>query len=132
MLETRTMARKRLFGSAYRNSIGNFTVSVYLLTVSGIDRLRALWKPLHYNQNVSKRFAILSSIVCWILAIFVSVLPTFVNGFSYGINADGQILFKGAMGHTLYLIMVFPPLFATWTISVSIYLITRKTFEEIQ
>ena len=42
MLETITIARNRLFGSAYRNTIGfftnvSFTVSDYLLTVSGID-----------------------------------------------------------------------------------------------
>ena len=94
MLETITMAKNRLFASVYRNTIGfftnvSFTVSIYLLTVSGIDRLRALCKPLHYNQDVSKRFAISSSIACWILAIFASVLPTFINGFSYQINANG-------------------------------------------
>ena len=134
ILETITMAKNRLFPSAYRNSIGfftnvSFTISVYLLTVSGIDRLQALWKPLHYNQNVAKRFAILSSIVCWILAIFVSVLPTFINGFSNEINANGYTLFRETMALILYLVMVFPPLFATWIISVSIYLITRKTFD---
>ena len=41
------MAKNRLFVSVYRNSIGfytnvSFTVSVYLLTVSEIDRLQAL------------------------------------------------------------------------------------------
>ena len=137
MLETITMAKNRLFPSAYRNSIGfftnvSFTVSIYLLTVSGIDRLRSLWKPLHYNQNVSKRFAVLSSIACWILAIFVSVLPTFINGFSYEINANGYTLFRETMALILYLIMIFPPLFATWIISVLTYLITRKTFDRFR
>ena len=47
ILETITMAKNRLFVSVYRNIIGffanvSFTVSVYLLTVSGIDRLQAL------------------------------------------------------------------------------------------
>ena len=137
MLETRAMAKNRLFGSVYRNSIGfftnvSFTVSIYLLTASGIDRLRALWKPLHYNQNVAKRFAIISLIVCWILAIFVSFLPAFVHGFSYEIITNSYILFKGKIARILYLTITFPPLFATWIISVSIYLITRKIFDRVK
>ena len=137
MLETMTMAKNRLFGSVYRNSIGfftnvSFTVSIYLLTASGIDRLRALWKPLHYNQNVAKRFAIISLIVCWILAIFVSFLPAFVRGFSYEITTNSYVSYRGRMARILYLTMTFFPLVATWIISVSIYLITRKTFNRVK
>ena len=132
MLETISMAKNRLFASVYKNSIGfftniSYTVSIYLLTVSSIDRLRALLKPLQYNQNVAKRFAISSSIVCWMLAIFVSVLPIFVNDFSYEINDIGYALFKEKS--TLYLIIIILPLVATWIISVSIYLISRKLFD---
>ena len=134
MLETITMAKNRLFTSVYKNSIGffttvSFTVSIYLLTVSSIDRLRALLKPLHYNQNVAKRFAISSSIVCWMLAIFVSLLPIFLNNFSYEINDIGYALFKEKIAFTLYLIIIILPLVATWIISVSIYLISRKLFD---
>ena len=80
--ETTKTAGKNSFLLFYKNTIRffttvSYTVSIYLLTASGIDRLRAFSKPLHYNQDVAKRFAILSSIVCWILAIFVSVLPIF-------------------------------------------------------
>ena len=86
MLKTITVARNRRFSLVYKNRIGFFTnvsitASIYLLTVSGIDRLLSLVKPLYCNQNVAKRFATSNSIVCWILAIFVSVLPTFVSGF---------------------------------------------------
>ena len=93
MLKTIIMAENKLFSLVYRNSIGfltnaSYTVSIYLLTASGIDRLRAFSKPLHYNQDVAKRFAILSSIVCWILAIFVSVLPIFVNNLFYTITLN--------------------------------------------
>ena len=136
MLETIIMVKNKLFSSVYKNTIGFFTnasvtVSVYLLTVSGIDRLRALLKPLHYNQNVAKRFAILSSIVCWILAIFVSILPTFVNDFSYHITSGSFVLFKETtMTTILYLVIIIFPLFATWIISVSTYLISRKTFDK--
>ena len=134
MLETIPTAKNRLFNSVYKNSIGfftnvSYTVSIYLLTVSSIDRLRALSKPLHYNQNVAKRFAISSSFVCWMLAIFVSVLPTFVKDFSYDISVCGFALFKKEIASTLYLIIITPPLVATWIISVSIYLITRKVFD---
>ena len=95
--------------------------------VSGFDRLRALSKPLHYNQNFAKRFPNLSSIVCWILAIFVLVSPTFVNNLSYHITSGSFVLFKVTkMTTTLYSVMIFVPLFATWIISVSTYLITRK------
>ena len=86
MLKTITVARNRLFSLVYKNKIEFFTnvsitASIYLLTVSGIDRLLPLVKPLYYNQNVAKRFATSSLIVCWILGIFVSVLPTFISGF---------------------------------------------------
>ena len=133
MLETTSMAKNRLFASAYRNSIGfftnvSYTVSIYLLTLSSIDRLRALLKPLHYNQNVAKRFAISSSIVCWILAIFVSVLPTFVKSLPYEIDVSGYILLNENIRSTLYL-MIILPLVATWIISISIYLITKKIFD---
>ena len=61
MLETNRMARHKLYSLVYKNTIGffttaSYTVSIYLLTVSGI--LRAFSKPLHYNQDVAKRFAI--------------------------------------------------------------------------
>ena len=135
MLETITMTENRLFASVYRNSIGvfttvSFTVSINLLTVSSIDRLRALLKPLHYNQNVAKRFAISSSIFCWMLAIFVSLLPIFINGFSYKVSVSGYVLFQKEIAFILYLIMIILPLVATWIISVSIYLITQKVFEK--
>ena len=90
-LESITIVPFKLFSLVYRNIIGFFTnacyiVSIYLLAASGIDRLRAFLKPLHYNQDVAKRFAILSSIVCWILAMFFSVLPFFVNDLFYAIT----------------------------------------------
>ena len=135
MLETIKMARYKLFSLVYRNSNGFFTtasfaVSIYLLTASGFDQLQALLKPLHYNQYVAKRFAILSSIVCWILAMFVSVLPIFVHGFSYTITSSSFVLFKiTTMTTILYLVIIILPLVATWIISFSTYLITRKTFK---
>ena len=135
-LETITMAENKLFSLVYRNIIGfltnaSFTVSIYLLTVSGIDRLRALSKPLHYNQDVAKRFAISSSILCWAVAIFVSVLPTFVNDLSYNILFSSFVLFKAtAMTITLYSVMIIFPLVTNWIISVSTYLISRKTFDK--
>ena len=134
MLETITMAKNRIFPLIYKNSIGvftsaSFTASIYLLTVSGIDRLRAFWKPLHYNQNVAKHFAILSSIICWILAIFVSVLPTFVGGLSYQIIVSSPALFSGKAAITLYLVIINLPLIAAWIISVLTYLINRKALD---
>ena len=134
MFETITMAENRFFLSVYQKSMGfvkstSFTASIYLLTVSGIDRLQALLKPLHYNQNVAKRFAILSSIICWILAIFVSVLPTFVNGLSYKTTVGGFVLLGGEISLTLYLIEIIIPLIATWIITVSLHRISQKTFD---
>ena len=133
MLEIITMTKNKLYSLVYKNSNGIFTnvcctVSIYLLTVSGIDRLRAFLKQLHYNQDVAKRFAILSSIVCWILAIFVSVLPIFINDLSYVITLNTFILLFGRMVFTLYLAMTFLPLVATWIISSLIYIITRRAF----
>ena len=133
--ETTKTAGKNVFLLVYKNTIGffttvSYTVSIYLLTVSGIDRLRAFSKPLHYNQDVAKRFAILSSIVCWILAIFVSVLPIFVNGLSYKISFNAFVLFKGKMAFFLYLVMMILPLVATWIILGLIYIITRRALNK--
>ena len=133
-LETTTIAKNKLFSLVYRIIIGIFTnasltVSIYLLTASGIDRLRAVLKPLHYNQNVAKRFAISSSIICWILAIFVSVLPTFVNDLSYDFSSSFVFFKVTTMTVILYSVMIIFPLFATWIISVSTYLVTKKTFD---
>ena len=134
MFETIAMAENRFFPLVYKNSIGFFkntslTASIYLLTVSGIDRLRALLKPLHYNQNVAKRFAILGAIICWILAIFFSVLPIFVNGLSYKTSVGGFVLLSGEMSPTLYLIEIIIPLIAAWIITVLLYRISQKTFD---
>ena len=135
MLETNTMARHKLYSLFYKNTIGffttvSYTVSIYLLTASGIDRLRAFSKPLHYNQDVAKRFAILSSIVCWILAIFVSVLPIFVNDLSYTITYNIFVVFSGRMAFILYLVMMISPLVANWIISSLIYIITRRALDK--
>ena len=137
MLKTITVARNRLFSLVYKNSIGFFTnvsitASIYLLTASGIDQLLSLVKPSYYNQNVAKRFAISSSIVCWILAIFVSAIPTFVSGLSYQIAVSNSVLFLGAAAVTLYLVMIILPLVATWIILVCIFLIGRKVFGRIK
>ena len=134
-LETSTIVPFKLFFLVYKNTIGFFTtasfiVSIYLLTVSGIDRLRAFSKPLHYNQDVAKRFAILSSIVCWILAMFFSVLPFFVNDLSYTITSNIFVVLAGRMAFTLYLIMIILPLVATWIISGLIYIITRRALNK--
>ena len=134
MLETTMMINKKLHSLVYKNTFGFFTntsviVSMYLLTVSGIDRLQALLKPLHYNQDVAKRFAISSAIVCWILAIFVSVLPIFVNSLFYGITAGGSAISVGTIAYTWYLIEIIIPLVVTWIISVSTHLISRKAFD---
>ena len=135
MLETNTMARYKLYSLVYKNIIGffttaSYTVSIYLLTASGIDRLQAFSKPLHYNQDVAKRFAILSSIVCWILAMFVSVLPIFVNDLSYAITSNIFVVFTGRMAFILYLVMMILPLIATWIISSLIYIITRRALNK--
>ena len=58
----------------------------FLLTISETNQLGALLKPFQYSQDVAKRFAISSLIACWILAIFLSVLPTFINGFFLSIH----------------------------------------------
>ena len=133
MLETTAMAENRIFPLVYKNSIGFFTalsllVSIYLLTVSGIDRLLALSKPLQFNQIVAKRFAISSSILCWCLAIFLSTLPFFVDNLYYNIFVSAFTTFRGNLASTLCLIIFVFPLLATWIISVSICLISRKTF----
>ena len=135
MLKTNIMALNEFDSLFHTDTIGffttvSYTVSIYLLTASGIDRLRAFSKPLHYNQDVAKRFAILSSIVCWILAIFVSVLPIFVNNLSYAISSNVFVIYIGRMAFILYLVKIILPLVGTWIISSLIYIITRRALDK--
>ena len=134
MLETTEMAQNRVFPLFYQNIIGFFTtlsltVSFYILTVSGIDRLRALSKPLLYNLNVAKRFAISISVVCWVLAIFFSIFPMFVNSLYYKITSASFVTMRGYPSVYVYLIEAIIPLVATWIISVYLYLIARKVLD---
>ena len=131
MLETNEVAINRIFPSAFKNTIGLFatvsiTVSVYLLIASGIDRLLALSKPLRYNQDFAKRFAISSSLICWFLAILLSILPIFVSGSFYTIIGFSFIGIFGDTSFIFHFVQIGVPLFATWIISFSTYLVSRK------
>ena len=133
MLETTRMVENRIFPLVYKNTIGYFTnmciiVSIYLLTVSGIDRLRALLMPLHYNQIVAKRFAWLSTIFCFCLAILISIVPIFLNNINYTITVMSFINIVGDEAVSFYIIEFIFPLLATWIISALTYLTARKTF----
>ena len=135
-LETRIMVINRIFPLNYLNSIGFFTTvslttSVYLLTFSGIDRLRALLQPLLYNQLVAKRFAISTSIICWLLAIFFSILPTFFDNLSYVIVASSFVTLGGTIALIVYVVQFFLPLLTIWIISIAIYVIARKIFNKV-
>ena len=63
------------------------------------------------------------------MAIFVSVLPTFVGGLSYQITVSSPALFSGKAAITLYLVIINLPLITTWIISILTYLINRKAFD---
>ena len=132
MLQTYHMAGQELFDSTYRNSIGFFTtltltVSIYLLTVSGIDRLRAVAKPLEYPQFKAKRFAVLSSFICWIIAIILSIIPVFLSNIFYTVT-NSFVALTGQAALILYLVAFFIPLLATWIIALIMYCHSRQIF----
>ena len=135
MLETTQMEAKRLFPSSYTSSIGfittmSLTVSIYLLTVSGIDRLLAVSRPLQYRKYVATRFAMTSSIISWVLAILVSIIPIFLRDLDYIITSSSFITLGGRTALILYLIGFFFPLLATWIITAAIYVQAKKKFSK--
>ena len=132
-LESRISFVRRLFPGTFLDSIGFFTtlsltVSIYLLTVSGIDRLQAITRPIQYRQHTAKRFAIVCSVFCWVLAIIVSALPIFVNGIYYILTGSGLVTLTGLYSLILYTVGFFIPLLATWIISIAMFVQGKKSY----
>ena len=136
MLESTLMVFQQLYPPSVLNSIGFFstislTVSIYLLTVSGIDRLQAITRPVSYRQYQAKRFATLSCIFAWLGAGIVSLLPVFVSGneLVYDITGTGIVTLFGGFSLYLYAVGFFIPLIATWGIAIAMFRQGKKSFK---
>lgn len=135
MLETYQKPGNRFFSSAYVNAIGvvgtlSLTVSIYLLTVSGIDRLRAISQPLSYSQETARRFALISSFLCWVIALLLSFMPFFVDNLTYIITSSSFTLLTGQNALIIYFVGLILPLFVTWVLTGVIYNEARKNFRK--
>ena len=135
MVEPREEVFQNIYPNGFLNVAGFFstlslTVSIYLLTVSGIDRLQAISRPVVYQQHVAKRFATISSIGAWVLAFAVSLLPVFINGLQYTITGTGKVTLIGQISLILYSVGFFLPLVATWIIASAMFFYSRKIFKQ--
>lgn len=133
-LESRLFSVSQVFPRAFQNSIGFFTtlsltVSIYLLTVSGVDRLQAITRPLKYRQHSARRFAITASIVCWVLSFIVSLIPIIFENIFYIITGSGLVTLTGELALILYAVAFFTPLIATWIIAIAMFVQGKKSFQ---
>ena len=134
MITSRRAVFEELFPEYVLNIIGFFsttslTVSIYLLTVSGIDRLMAITRPVAYRQYKAKVFARVSSIIAWLLAALVSSLPFYIQSMQYQITATGIVTLIGTTSLYLYIIGFFFPLVASWVVAIAMFVQTKKSFK---
>ena len=134
MVESREMVFNQIFPIEFLNFVGFFstvslTVSIYLLTVSGVDRLLAISRPVHYRQHQAKNFATISSIIAWLFAIIVGLLPVFIEGLQYNITGTGIVTLLGRISLILYAVGFFVPLIATWIIAIAMFIYSKRSFK---
>ncbi|CAK8683758.1 unnamed protein product [Clavelina lepadiformis] len=108
----------------------SFTLSIYLLAVSGIDRLIALWRPLRYAQDKAKRFAWISCLVTLALASLVSSTPFYVTSLRYAVSGSMLVTIVGASSLIVYICAFILPLIFTWSVSLAIYFVAKRNFKE--
>lgn len=134
-LETIQTSLKSRFSKIVTESFGFFTtlsltVSIYLLTASGIDRLHAVSRPFEYRQQKAIRFAIISSVFCWVLAFVLAVSPTFIKSLFYVRLENSFVMFGGRTALFVYLGGLFLPLVITWIVAVVMYFQAKKSFKQ--
>ncbi|XP_076822076.1 uncharacterized protein LOC143468631 [Clavelina lepadiformis] len=106
-------------------------VSIFLLAISGVDRLNAIWRPLQYRKDKAKRFATIACVFIYSLLIVISSLPYLVASISYnGLMGSAIVIIYGHSYLTYYACVFVAPLVFTWVVSVAIYAVSRKNFKK--
>ena len=125
--------RKKSLSPAYIDAVGFVTtvsifVSIYTLAGAGFDRFRAVYKPLSYDKFKANKIAKISSLLAWILAIFIAVVPIFnpANILHYGIIFSLIVATLNFSGIILYIFLFFIPLFIVWVVNIAVYVVTKR------
>ncbi|XP_078482101.1 LOW QUALITY PROTEIN: uncharacterized protein LOC100181847 [Ciona intestinalis] len=110
---------------AFFTTVG-IAVSVYTLTVAGVDRLIAVYRPLRYRKDRAKMFAKRICVVIWMVTILCGSLPLYVPSLRYSLIASFLVSSAGTGALILYIIAFALPVVAMWIISVATFQMTRK------
>jgi len=125
--------RKYSLTPAYINAVGFITaisifVSVYTFAGAGLDRFKAVYRPLSYDRVKANRIAKIVCLFSWLIALIISAFPIFTpeNVSSYGINFSLIVATLGEKGFIFYIIIFFIPLFAVWAVNISVYVVIKR------
>ena len=124
---------KKNLSLAYIDVVGFFStvsifVSIYTLAGAGFDRFRAVYKPLSYDKVRANKIAKISSLLAWILAIIIAVVPIFnpANVLHYGIIFSLIVATLNFSGIILYIFLFFIPLFIVWVVNIAVYVVIKR------
>ena len=125
--------RKKFLSPAYIDTVGFFTtvsifVSIYTLAGAGFDRFRAVYKPLSYDKVRANKIAKISSVVAWILAIIIAIVPILIpaNILHYGIVFSLIVATLNFSGIILYIFLFFIPLLIVWVVNIAVYVVIKR------
>ena len=125
--------KKKILSMAYIDAVGFVTtvsifVSIYTLAGAGFDRFRAVYKPLSYDKVRANKIAKISSLLAWILAIIIAVVPVFnpAKILHYGIIFSLIVATLNFSGTILYIFLFFIPLFIVWVVNIAVYVVIKR------
>nr|CAB3262686.1 uncharacterized protein LOC100181847 [Phallusia mammillata] len=107
-------------------TLTSFVVSVYTLMVASIDRFRAVFKPLKYNQHEAEKLARILCVVIWVVAFLFASLPLFVPQVEYNLVASVLISSAGQEAVIMYALALFIPFLLVWTSTVATYMMAKQ------
>ena len=118
---------------AYNSFFGFFTsvsimVSVSTLMLASYDRFRAISTPMTYDKSQATTTAQRGTIVLWIIAIIISLLPIFVNAIrSYRVLAGGLLIaVNEETSQIVHAIVLGVPFVIVWVLTVTVNMIVKK------
>lgn len=113
-----------------------FVSSIFHLSWISVNRLWAIWKPIHYRMTWSKKKVYIAIAVIWLLSIAVSVLTLLMD--IYVSNDDNvtistncsvaelDISFSAPMRTTLASVIILADVFFIVITTVVVYMLQRK------
>ena len=112
------------FSQSYVNFVGfitgiSLTSSILTLTLAGVDRFIAVYRPIFYVNFVTIKAALKFVIGIWAIGGLTSLLPIFINTIPYKFYLPSLIVAVGPSTRFFYLICLCLPLVIMWFITVA-------------